>query len=76
MKEYKNHEIIIEGKNDKIEFYHENSTIRNKVTSTGRSGKMLNGLINFWGEIGYSDLYVLVNGKEYLNITVEVFPRK
>ena len=37
-KEYKNYEIIIEGKNNsKIEFYHENYTIRNKITQKGNT---------------------------------------
>lgn len=77
LKEYKNYEVIIEAKKDaKIEFYHENSTIRDKVSATGRSNKMLTGVINFRGDIGYSDLYVFVNGKEHLKITVEVFPSK
>lgn len=76
-KEYKNYEIIIEAKNNsKIEFYHDNDTIRDKVTPTGRSGKMLSGIINFRGDIGYSDLYVFVNGREHLKVTIEVFPSK
>ena len=76
-KEYKNYEIIIEGKNNcKIEFYHENYTIRNKITQKGKSRKILSGIINFKGDIGYSDLYVLVNGKEHIKITLEVFPSK
>ena len=76
-KEYKNYEIVIEAKNKvKIDFYHDNTDIRNKVTPTGRSGKMLSGIINFRGDIGYSDLYVFVNGKEHLKVTVEIFPSK
>lgn len=76
-KEYKNYEIIIESKNDsKVEFYHDNPTIREKVTPTGRSGKMLSGIINFRGDIGYSDLYVFVNGREHLKVTIEIFPSK
>lgn len=77
LKEYKNYEVIIEAKGDsKIEFYHDNATIKNKVTPTGRSGKMLSGIINFRGDIGYSDLYVFVNGREHLKVTVEVYPSK
>ena len=76
-KEYKNYEIVIEGKNSsKIEFYHENYFIRNKVTKTGKSGKILSGVINFKGDIGYSDLYVLVNNKKHLKISLQVFPSK
>lgn len=76
-KEYKNYEIIIEAKNEvKIEFYHDNINVRNKVTPTGRSGKMLSGIINFRGDIGYSDLYVFVNDEEHLKVTIEIFPSK
>ena len=77
LKEYKNYELIIEGKTNKvITFYHENINIRNKITPTGRSGRMISGIINFKGEIGYSDLYVMVDGKEHLKVTVEIFPTK
>ncbi|MBU3172510.1 hypothetical protein [Clostridium estertheticum] len=49
-KEYTNYEIVIERKNKtNIEFYHENTNI-------------LSGIINFRGDIGYSDLYLKVNG--------------
>lgn len=77
LKEYKNYEFIIEGKTNKlITFYHENINIRNKITPTGRSGRMISGIINFKGDIGYSDLYVMVDGKEHLKVTVEIFPTK
>ena len=77
LKEYRNYELIIEGKANKlITFYHENINIRNKITPTGRSGRMISGIINFKGEIGYSDLYVMVDGKEHLKVTVEIFPTK
>lgn len=77
LKEYKNYELIIEGKTSKlITFYHENINIRNKITPTGRSGHIISGIINFKGEIGYSDLYVMVDGKEHLKVTVEIFPTK
>lgn len=76
-KEYKNYEVIIESKNDsKITFYHDNSSIRDKITPTGRSGRILSGIINFRGDIAHSDLYVFVNGSEHLKVTVEVYPSK
>ena len=62
-KEYTDYEIVIERKNrTTIEFYHENPNISNKITPTGRGGNVLSGIINFRGDIGYSDLYVKVNG--------------
>ena len=76
-KEYTNYEIVIERKNKTtIEFYHENPNIRNKVTPTGRGGNVLSGIINFRGDIGYSDLYVKVNGNIHIKIIIEVLPSK
>lgn len=75
--EYTNYEIIIESKNNsKIEFYHDNIHIRNKVTPVTSRSKNLSGIINFKGEIGLTDFHVLVNGKEALMITLEVYPSK
>ena len=76
-KEYSNYEIVIERKNKTtIEFYHDNPNIRNKVTPTGRGGNILSGIINFRGDIGYSDLYVKVNGHTHMKIIIEVLPSK
>lgn len=76
-KEYTNYEVIIERKDKiNIEFYHENINIRNKVTPTGRTGNLHSGIINFRGDIGYSNLYVNVNGKVHLKLTIEVLPSK
>jgi hypothetical protein len=76
-KEYSNYEIVIERKNKTtIEFYHDNPNIRNKVTPTGRGGNILSGIINFRGDIGYSDLYVNVNGHTHMKIIIEVLPSK
>ena len=75
-KEYTNYELVIERKNKTtIEFYHENPNIRNKVTPTGRGGNIISGIINFRGDIGYSDLYVKINGNTHMKITIEVLPR-
>ncbi|MBU3093419.1 DUF2357 domain-containing protein [Clostridium sp. CF011] len=69
--------MVIERKNKAtIKFYHENANIRNKVTPTGRGGNILSGIINFRGDIGYSDLYVKVNGNTHMKIILEVLPSK
>ena len=75
--EYTNYEIIIESKNNsELEFYHDNIHIRNKVTKVTSRSKNLSGIINFKGEIGLTDFQILVNGKEALMITLEVYPSK
>jgi len=79
LKEYSDYEIIIQSKNndnENIEFYHDNINIRNKVTKITSKSKDLSGIINFKGDIGYTDLIVKVNNKEELKITLEVYPSK
>ena len=79
LKEYSDYEIIIQSKNKdnkNIEFYHDNINIRNKVTKVTSKSKDLSGIINFKGDIGYTDLIVNVNNKEELKITLEVYPSK
>ncbi len=76
-KEYSDYEIIIESKNDSnIEFYHENINIRKKITPTRKGSKNLSGVINFKGDIGFTDIILMVNGRDVLVLTVEVYPSK
>lgn len=75
--EQQRYEIVIESLVDsRVEFWHDNFHIRNKVTPVGRSEKILSGVINFGNEIGMSDLIIRVNGNDYLRIVIEVFPSK
>lgn len=75
--EQQRYEIIIEPEEGhKVEFWHENYNVRKNVTPVGRKSDMLSGVINFGNEIGMSDLVVLVDGKRYLKLTIEVFPSK
>lgn len=79
LKEYSDYEIIIQSKNNdnaNIEFYHDNINIRKKVTKITSKSQDLSGIINFKGDIGYTDLIVNVNNKEELKITLEVYPSK
>ena len=75
--EQQRYEIVIESLGDcSVEFWHDKYNIRNKVTSVGRSARILSGVICFGNEIGMSDLIIRVNGNDYLRIVVEVFPSK
>lgn len=75
--EQQRYEIIIESlKGQPVEFWHENFNVRNKVSKVGRNSNLLTGVINFGNEIGLSDLWVRLDGKDYLKITIEVFPSK
>jgi len=75
--EQQRYEVVIESLGDHaVEFWHDNYNIRNKVTSVGRSARILSGVINFGNEIGMSDLVIRINGSDYLRIVIEVFPSK
>lgn len=75
--EQQRYEIIIEPEEGHtVEFWHDNYNVRKNVTPVGRKSSMLSGVINFGNEIGMSDLIILVDGKRYLKITIEVFPTK
>lgn len=77
LKEYTNYEVIIESKNGSdVEFYHENINIRNKITQTRRGSKNLSGIINFKGDIGFTDFIIKTNGKNEFKCTLEVYPSK
>lgn len=75
--EQQRYEIIIEPEDGHtVEFWHENYNVRKNVTPVGRKSTILSGIINFGNEIGLSDLVIRVNGKNYLKLTIEVFPSK
>lgn len=75
--EQQRYEVIVEAANsNEIEFWHDNLNIRKMVTPIGRNNHILTGIINFGNEIGLSDIVIKVDGKEYLRITLEVFPTK
>ena len=75
--EQNDYEIIIKGIEDvKVDFWHENFLVRNKVEPISDSDNILTGMINFDNNIGYSDLIIKVNGKINLIIRIEVFPSK
>lgn len=75
--EQQRYEIIIEPEEGRrVEFWHDNYNVRKNVTPVGHKSNMLSGIINFGNEIGMSDLIVRVDGKNYLKLTIEVFPSK
>ncbi|MGL5616414.1 MAG: DUF2357 domain-containing protein [Sarcina sp.] len=78
LKEYKNYHIEIQGKNsaDEILFYNDNKNIREKVVKSKRKTNFYSGIINFRSDIGYSDIYIKVNGQEHIKVTLEVRPSK
>lgn len=75
--ENQSYEIIIENKGDyDIYFWHENSSIREKVSAVGRNKRTLSGILNFGSEIGFSEFRVIVDGEAFLELCIEIFPSK
>ena len=75
--EQQRYEVIVEAQGEhSVAFVHENYNIQNKISQVGRNSQILSGIINFGNEIGLSDLIIMVDGKRYLRITIEVFPSK
>ena len=75
--EQQNYEIIIESlQSERIEFWHDNYHIRNKITPVGHQAHILSGVINFGNEIGFSDFIIRADGQQYLKLVIEVFPSK
>lgn len=75
--EYEDYQIIIENKGDyDLDFFHENRLIRDAITYTTKSKKVMAGSINFKSDIGLTEFVIYVDNKEYLDIRLEVFPSK
>lgn len=75
--EQQGYELIVESIGEgSLEFWHENEALRHAVSPVRRGSRILSGVLKFEDEIGYSDLVILLDGKEYLRLTVEVFPTR
>ncbi|MCY6960553.1 DUF2357 domain-containing protein [Clostridium brassicae] len=69
-----NYEMLIETKcKNNIKVYHISDEIRNNIK---KLGNCLTGSFSFKGEIGYSNFKILVDGKEDIDFTIEIFPSK
>ncbi len=75
--ENQNYEFIIENKGEyDLFFWHENSSIREKISAVGRTKRTLSGVLNFGSEIGLSEFKIIVDGEPFLEVCIEVFPSK
>ena len=59
-----------------VSFWHENYAIRSKISPVGREQRMLSGVINFGNDIGFSELVFVLDGRDEITVTIEVFPTK
>ena len=75
--EQTDYEIIIKSTDGKsVSLWHENYTVRNKISPVTDSDDLISGIINFGNSAGFSDLEISYNGKKHLVIRIEVFPSK
>ncbi len=75
--EQTDYEIIIKSTDGKsVSLWHENYTVRNKISPVTDSDDLISGIINFGNSAGFSDFEISYNGKKCLVIRIEVFPSK
>lgn len=75
--EQQQYELFVEpAPGHTVAFWHENYSIRSAISPVGREQRMLSGVINFANDIGFSDLVFILDGRDEITITVEVFPTK
>lgn len=76
--EYTDYDILIEGdRGVDMEFIHENRLIKESIVRRGtRGNNILDGTINFRGDIGKSEFIIRADGEDYLVISCEVYPSK
>lgn len=67
--------VIVYKEGHDVGFYHEDPVICGLVKKL-HGTNVLSGKINFRNNVGYSDLVINVDGKEYVRVCVEVFPSK
>ncbi|MCG8402545.1 MAG: restriction endonuclease-like protein [Firmicutes bacterium] len=75
--EQTNYEIIIECKEKgDLVFRHQNPELQKAIKPLRSHSNIWSGVINFRGEIGNCELRFIWNSKNYLGVTLEVFPGK
>ena len=76
--EQTDYEIIVQSTDKKsVSLWHENYTVRDKVTPvTDRTIDLITGIINFGNSAGFSDFEISHDGKKALVVRIEVFPSK
>lgn len=75
--EQTDYEIIIKSTDGKsVSLWHENYTVREKVSPVTDSDDLISGIVNFGNSAGFSDFEISYDGKKSLVIRIEVFPSK
>ena len=75
--EQTDYEVIVKSTDRKpVSLWHENYSIRDKISPVTDSDDLISGIIHFGNRAGFSDFVVSHNGKKSLLLRIEVFPSK
>lgn len=75
--EQTDYEIVIRSTDGRsVSLWHENYTVRDKVSPVTDKDDLITGIVNFGNSAGFSDFEIYHDGKKYLVVRVEVFPSK
>ena len=75
--EQTDYEIIVRSKDGKsVSAWHENYSVRDKISPVTDSDDLISGIVNFGNSAGFSDFEISHDGKKSLVVRIEVFPSK
>ena len=75
--EQTDYEIIVRSKDGKtVSLWHENYSVRDKISPVTDSDDLISGIVNFGNSAGFSDFEISYDGKKSLVVRIEVFPSK
>ena len=75
--EQTDYEVIVKSRDGKsVSLWHENYSIRDKISPVTDSDDLISGIVNFGNSAGFSDFEISHDGKKSLIVRIEVFPSK
>ena len=75
--EQTDYEVIVRSTDGKsVSLWHENYSVRNKISTVTDSDDLISGIVNFGNSAGFSDFEISHDGKKSLVVRIEVFPSK
>ena len=75
--EQTDYEVIVRSTDGKsVSLWHENYSVRDKISTVTDSDDLISGIVNFGNSAGFSDFEITYDGKKSLVIRIEVFPSK
>jgi len=75
--EQTDYEVIVKSRDGKsVSLWHENYSIRDKISPVTDSDDLISGIVNFGNSASFSDFEISHDGKKSLVVRIEVFPSK